>query len=283
MGNWPKDPYDTSGMRSGGPPPDDPQPTPHAKGGPPRPDGIPLPGGDVGKGRGLDERGDPFGTRLPGGGVVRPTKPRAAVAAAAYPSPSPVQRVRLLDGFYQSIPWDRVEYYTRNFVIDYPNALGRSDIARFQVPTSQMLMLTSIIFRVYGRPYYSPVTPTITGTDSVYCNDTLLIDTTLAAARSYFIMKIGGAAPFDQQTVAGATLATQAVADGWALLNQNIIPTDITPFVVARPRQLIEVWGVNMATASLPSAYSYLYLGVDFRGFWLPENVWNALTTEHRG
>lgn len=180
-------------------------------------------------------------------------------------SSGPIIRVRRDSGFYDNIPWDKVEYWVDEGFFPLPVAnVGPHTLYDFAVPQGLVLDVTSVVFRIMHRVAVGPPV------QSAFLHD--------AALRhiGWFTLKVGGTS-FYRNNEIRPWLNTQG--DTFSKLNQDIMVPQLPFHTVVRPGQHIVVQ-LQFEGAPVEIGFYTGYAFVELRGLFMAKGLFDKLAKE---
>jgi len=173
--------------------------------------------------------------------------------------------------FWENLPWEEVNYFHREIWTVWPAALGRAVIDNFVIPNGQVLALTSVVFRASVIVENNPV---LGGDRYGFLADDYwgagddMVEWYVTTSAGLIMDRYGTG-------LTAAALVYQI--SGWTLLNTDIATPQVPFAVFVKERQNLQTYVQLVGDAlSFPSDY----LGVEYKGVWIPISTYNKLIRE---
>jgi len=179
---------------------------------------------------------------------------------------SPIVKVRRDSGFYDAIPWDKVDYWKQEGYFQVPAAnVGPHNVYLYVVRPTEVILLTSVVFRIEQRLVAGP-TP-----QYAFMHDDAL------RTIGFFEVKVGGQSV--QLNGEGNTIINR-YQDIYQYLNQDIMVPQL-PFIIAiLPSELrVDITFTSVAAAGFFTGFAK----VELRGVRMAKGLYDKLSKEFAG
>jgi len=174
--------------------------------------------------------------------------------------------------FWEKLPWDEVNFFSREIWIDTPAVVGEHTVDRFLVNSGMVLVITGAVFRAAiilnegpGHVFY-----VLAGDDYLGGAGAMVMP---------WFVSVGGRQAMDRTYLrvgAGAPIVS-----GWNLLNQNIAPLAQDFAVFASEESAVECR--VFLTADMIADYPEVHhIGVEWSGVWIPITAYTKMKEELR-
>jgi hypothetical protein len=181
---------------------------------------------------------------------------------------SPIVKVRRDSGFYDAIPWDKIDYWKQDgyYASPAPN-VGPYNIFNFIVPNNEVLLLTSVVFRLAVRLAAGPPP------QYAYMHDGAALGVCV------FEVKVGGTSI---QLNSEGLWAINRFQDIYQQLNQDTMIPQLPYIIAILPNQNLRA---DMTFSSAPAAASFYtgFFTVEMRGIRMAKGLFDKLAKEFAG
>lgn len=199
---------------------------------------------------------------------ARPGVPAATASASSAVQAPPQFSVVNRKAFWDKLPWDEINFFSREWWVDMPAVESFIQIDRFVIRKNMILVLTGIEFRArlnLGAPGLIPIPWALAGDDYLQ-------------HEAFWFVSLGGQQLMDRTFAYPAGGAPEF--SGYSLLNRNVTPFNKDFAVFVKQDSAVECRcfvGANVIAFTELDA-----LGVEWTGFWLPISAYDKLKSELR-